>query len=100
MNLHRLIGPAARTLAVLTSAMLLAVIASSAANAQGLIWKLPPDGTWVRYEGTYRQIEFRPESAEGNLEIQLVFRFTSTARRGQTITISRILRSSGEVPPQ
>ena len=35
--------------------------------AQGLIWSLPEqEGTWVRYEGEYRQIEFRPGVATGN----------------------------------
>ena len=36
-------------------------------SAQGLIWSLPEqEGTWVRYEGEYRQIEFRPGVATGN----------------------------------
>lgn len=40
------------------------------ASAHGLIWSLPEDGTWVRYEGTYRQVEFRPDSPEGDLELE------------------------------
>jgi len=41
-------------------------------SAQGLIWNLPKDGTWVRYEGTYKQVEFRPNSAEGDLTIEWI----------------------------
>ena len=32
------------------------------ASAQGLIWSLPADGTWVRYEGKYTYIERRKNS--------------------------------------
>ena len=41
----------------------------SPVEAQGLILQLPPDGTWVRYEGTYTQTEIRPDTALGKLEI-------------------------------
>jgi hypothetical protein len=47
----------------------LAVSAPLESQAQGLLLKLPPDGTWVRYEGTYAQTEIRPETATGQLEI-------------------------------
>lgn len=40
------------------------------AGAQGLIWSLPEDGREVRYEGTFHQVEFRPDSAEGHLELE------------------------------
>ena len=43
--------------------------ADLAAQADGLIWQLPPDGTWVRLEGTYAQTEIRPDSATGKIEI-------------------------------
>lgn len=39
------------------------------ADAQGLVLRLPPDGTWVRYEGTFGQTEIRPNTATGKLEI-------------------------------
>lgn len=42
---------------------------AATASAQGLILSLPPDGTWVRYEGTYAHTEIRPESALGKLEV-------------------------------
>jgi hypothetical protein len=48
----------------------LVLLSASAADAQGLIWKLPEDGTWIRYEGTYKQLERRPESTEGDLTLQ------------------------------
>lgn len=41
-----------------------------AAQAQGLIWSLPEDGKWVRYEGTYSQTMRRPESTDGDLTLQ------------------------------
>lgn len=41
---------------------------TQSACAQGLIWSLPDDGAWVRYEGTYKQVELRPGSVEGNIE--------------------------------
>ncbi|WP_166827182.1 hypothetical protein [Thalassoroseus pseudoceratinae] len=34
---------------------------SSVVSAQGLVWKLPEPGTWVRYEGDYTQTERRPQ---------------------------------------
>lgn len=40
------------------------------ANAQGLIWKLPADGTWIRYEGTYDQIETRSNTGGTDLTIK------------------------------
>lgn len=46
------------------------LITASAASAQGLVWNLPPDGTWVRYEGTYQELIRRPESTEGDLTLQ------------------------------
>jgi hypothetical protein len=31
---------------------------------------LPEDGTWLRFEGTYAQVEIRPDTAAGKIEIQ------------------------------
>ncbi len=47
----------------------LTVLAATEARAEGVIWQLPSDGTWVRLEGTYAQTEIRPTSATGKLEI-------------------------------
>lgn len=46
------------------------------AQAQGLIWSLPEDGAWVRFEGSYQQVEARPESTEGNLTIDWIQHLT------------------------
>ena len=46
------------------------------ASAQGLIWNLPDDGSLVHYEGTYRQVEAQPGSAEGNLEMEWIRQLT------------------------
>lgn len=43
--------------------------ATSAVEAQGLIWSLPEDGTLVRYKGVYTQTVRRPESTEGDLTL-------------------------------
>lgn len=40
------------------------------ASAQGLVWNLPEDGTWVKYEGTYQQVIRRPQSTEGDLTLE------------------------------
>lgn len=45
-------------------------VGASTATAQGLIWELPADGAWVRFEGTYAQTEVRADSATGRLEIK------------------------------
>ena len=42
---------------------------AGSAQAQGLIWSLPEDGKWVRYEGTYTQTVKRPESTQGDLTL-------------------------------
>ena len=38
------------------------------AQAQGLIWTLPPDGSEVRYEGTYSYVDRRPGSSVGEID--------------------------------
>lgn len=50
--------------------LMLFLLEVAPAQAQGLIWKLPPDGSWARYEGTYSQTQFRPDSPEGDLKLQ------------------------------
>ena len=42
---------------------------AASVQAEGVIWNLPPDGSWVRLEGTYTQTEIRPDSPTGKLEI-------------------------------
>ena len=43
---------------------------ASVASGQGAICQLPEDGTWVRFEGTYAQVEIRPETAAGKVEVE------------------------------
>ncbi|MFG0335666.1 MAG: hypothetical protein ACF8TS_20085 [Maioricimonas sp. JB049] len=59
-----------RSHALSLTVALLASLVADAASAQGLIWKLPEDGTWVRYEGKYRQTVQRPDSTEGPLRLE------------------------------
>jgi hypothetical protein len=39
------------------------------ALGQGVVTQLPEDGAWVRYEGTYGQVEIRPDTVAGKVEI-------------------------------
>lgn len=38
--------------------------------AQGLIWELPPDGSWVRFEGTYEKEMPGPDSNDLNVKLK------------------------------
>lgn len=69
----------------------LCVATTSSAQAQGLIWSLPPDGSWVRFEGDYTQEEVTPD-AGGNRDLAWVRHLTikSVGRtqeeyRGETV---------------
>lgn len=57
-----------RTTLLLTSVVCL--WGGTQALAQGLVWNLPEDGAWVRYEGTYQQVIRRPQSTEGDLTLE------------------------------
>lgn len=46
------------------------------ARAQGLILNLPKDGAWVRFEGTVKQVEFRPEAPEGDISMEWIQHLT------------------------
>jgi hypothetical protein len=47
------------------------------ATAQGLILTLPKqDGAWVRFEGTVKQVEFRPDAAEGDITMEWIQQLT------------------------
>ena len=47
----------------------IACLLGNVASAQGIICQLPVDGTWVRFEGTYAQVQIRPDTAAGKVEI-------------------------------
>ena len=53
-------------------------------HAQGLLWNLPPEGTWVRYEGTYREVELRPDNPEGDLTIEWIRHLTIKSLGSET----------------
>jgi hypothetical protein len=46
------------------------------ADAQGLIVQLPKDGAWVRFEGTVKQVEFRPDAPEGDISMEWIQHLT------------------------
>ena len=48
----------------------LACLLANVAWGQGVVCQLPADGTWVRFEGTFGQVEIRPETAAGKVEIE------------------------------
>ncbi len=57
----------ANLIAALTLAGALAGLPLPTASAQVLIWSLPKeDGTWVRFEGTYKQTRARANAAAGD----------------------------------
>lgn len=56
--------------------VLVGLFAAADADAQGLLWSLPQDGTWVRYEGTYSQLVRRPNSTAGDLQLEWVRHLT------------------------
>lgn len=58
-----------RACRIVAASLFWAIISCTPVQAQGLLYNLPEDGAWVRYEGTYNLTEIRPESAEGNLEL-------------------------------
>jgi hypothetical protein len=62
------------------------VLQGGFASAQGLIWKLPEDGKWIRFEGQYSQIEARPNNPKGNLTITWI----------QHVTIKSVGTAMGE----
>lgn len=57
-------------------AAFLAGISSGAADAQGLIIRLPKDGSWVRFEGTVKQVESRPDAPEGDITMEWIQHLT------------------------
>ena len=48
----------------------------ASASAQGLVWSLPADGTWVKYAGTYKQKQERPGNPNGPLELEWIVNLT------------------------
>ncbi len=68
----RLRSAATRTHIAMAVLLICTIASPGAIQAQGLIWSLPADGTWIRYEGTYKQVEIRPNASEGDLAINWI----------------------------
>ena len=49
---------------------------ASVAHAQGMIVRLPKDGSWVRYEGNIKQVELRPDAPEGDIPMEWIQHLT------------------------
>jgi hypothetical protein len=60
----------------LACAAFFAVVLNGVAEAQGLIVRLPKDGAWVRFEGTVKQVEFRPDAPEGDISMEWIEHLT------------------------
>ncbi len=57
------------------------------AKAQGLIVNLPKkEGAWVRFEGTVKQVEFRPDAAEGDITMDWIQQLTIKSVGTETAT--------------
>jgi len=62
--------------------------ASRPAAAQGLIWKLPTEaGAFTRYEGTYEQTRFLPNSPQGQLVTEWLFELTIRSLEAETVDV-------------
>jgi hypothetical protein len=58
------------------------------ASAQILIWSLPAeDGTWVRFEGLYKQTRARPESTAGDEQLEWRSELTISSVGRETATL-------------
>ena len=57
-------------IAAIASIASIASLPGGIAFGQGVVCQLPADGTWVRFEGSYSQVELRPETTAGKLEIE------------------------------
>ena len=61
---------------------------SANASAQGLVWRLPAeDGTWVKFVGTYKNQQARPDSNEGDLELTWKKELTISSVGQETVQI-------------
>jgi hypothetical protein len=68
-------------------ALLTSVSSARQATAQGLILALPKnDGAWVRFEGTIKQVEFRPDAAEGDITMDWIQQLTIKSVGTETAT--------------
>ncbi|MCA9116355.1 MAG: hypothetical protein KDA79_14815 [Planctomycetaceae bacterium] len=74
-----------RVALLLLVAGLLSAATATPARAQGLIRSIPAEqGTWVRFEGTVRQTEIRPDATLGNLVMNWTRHLTLVALGEET----------------
>ena len=64
------------SLILLCAALVAGGLGFGGRRAQGLILNLPKDGAWVRFEGTVKQVEFRPEAPEGDISMEWIEHLT------------------------
>ncbi|MGE5191781.1 MAG: hypothetical protein ACM3U2_04720 [Deltaproteobacteria bacterium] len=78
----------ANLIAVLTLVMTLLALPLPTTSAQVLIWSLPKeDGTWVRFEGTYKQTRARANVAAGDEMLEWRGELTISAVGSETAEI-------------
>ncbi len=65
-------------------AVLTVVCLPQAAVAQGLLFSIPATGSWVRYEGTVKQTDARPERPEGVEELSWIRHMTIKSLEPET----------------
>jgi len=71
----------------LSLAGILTLASLHSATAQGLILNLPQkEGAWVRFEGTVKQVEFRPDAAEGDITMDWIQQLTIKSVGAETAT--------------
>jgi hypothetical protein len=61
---------------------------AGAADAQGLIWKLPKPGTWVRYEGTLKQVNELPNTPDGRISLEWIRSLTMKSLESVTVPVA------------
>ncbi|MDB5392389.1 MAG: hypothetical protein JWM11_8035 [Planctomycetaceae bacterium] len=64
-----------RSLVVLAT-VFFATAFSNVGNAQGLLWSLPEDGTWVKFTGKYKNKEEQPGNNAGPLQLEWLSELT------------------------
>lgn len=66
-----MVGHASRWGQVAAGVVAWLAMSAGSAHAQSLIWSVPEqDGTYVYYEGSYKNVQRRPENAQGDLTLE------------------------------
>lgn len=83
MSGQSVFGFTRRCLPAVALAVFALLIPVGALHAQGLIVRLPKDGSWVRYEGNVKQVEFRPDAPEGDISMEWIQHLTIKSVGGE-----------------